>query len=121
MHKVLLLVVSLAASWAYPIDYGTQLTPAIVKEDPAAYPKYHFEYGVKDDQTGDIKEQAEERDGDVVKGEYSLIEPDGTLRKVQYQDDGKSGFNAIVTRGHSTHPAPKKVAVPVPVPLLYHH
>nr|AYA49940.1 cuticular protein 85 [Leptinotarsa decemlineata] len=76
-----------------------------------AYPKYRFEYGVKDGHTGDIKEQTEERDGEVVKGEYSLVEPDGTVRKVQYGDDGHSGFNAVVTRtGHAVHPAtPQKL------------
>lgn len=47
-----------------------------------AYPKYKFNYGVKDGHTGDIKEQSEERDGDAVKGEYTLVEPDGTVRKV---------------------------------------
>nr|CAI5833986.1 unnamed protein product [Callosobruchus analis] len=80
--------------------------------DFVAYPKYHFQYGVKDGHTGDIKEQSEHRDGDAVKGEYSLVEPDGTIRKVQYEDDGHSGFNAIVTRtGHAVHPvAPAKLA-----------
>lgn len=77
-----------------------------------AYPKYHFEYGVKDGHTGDIKEQSEERDGDAVKGEYSLVEPDGTVRNVKYQDDGHSGFNAIVTRtGHAVHPQTSKLAL----------
>ncbi|KAL3283024.1 hypothetical protein HHI36_006181 [Cryptolaemus montrouzieri] len=77
-----------------------------------SYPKYRFEYGVKDGQTGDVKEQSEERDGDVVKGEYSLLEPDGTIRKVQYHDDGHSGFNAIVTKtGHAVHPV-ETVKVP---------
>lgn len=82
-----------------------------------AYPKYQFEYGVKDGHTGDIKEQSEQRDGDVVKGEYSLVEPDGTVRKVQYQDDGHSGFNAIVTRsGHAIHPPqPAKIAYAAPI------
>lgn len=83
-----------------------------------AYPKYHFNYGVKDGHTGDIKEQEEERDGDVVRGSYSLVEPDGTVRKVQYSDDGHSGFNAIVTRsGHAHHPAS---AIVKPVVALQH-
>lgn len=33
------------------------------------YPKYHFDYGVTDYKTGDIKKQWEMRDGDVVKGD----------------------------------------------------
>lgn len=45
-----------------------------------AYPKYSFNYGIKDPHTGDIKSQAEERDGDVVKGQYSLVEADGSVR-----------------------------------------
>lgn len=89
-----------------------------------AYPKYHFNYGVKDGHTGDIKEQTEERDGDVVKGQYSLVEPDGTVRKVEYTADHHNGFNAVVTKtGHAVHPAqPIKLAVASPHALYsgYH-
>lgn len=47
----------------------------------------------------------ETRHGDVVKGEYSLKEPDGTIRIVKYTADDKNGFNAIVERkGHAVHP-----------------
>lgn len=37
-----------------------------------APPKYAFKYGVNDYHTGDVKSQHETRDGDVVKGQYSL-------------------------------------------------
>lgn len=71
-----------------------------------AYPKYEFKYGVTDAHTGDQKSQVEERDGDVVKGQYSLVEPDGTIRTVDYTSDPHNGFNAVVTRsGHAAHPA----------------
>ncbi|KAK9739576.1 Insect cuticle protein [Popillia japonica] len=74
--------------------------------DYHAYPKYDFEYGVKDEHTGDHKEQHEERDGDVVKGYYTLHEPDGTIRTVHYTADKHNGFNAHVERsGHAGHPA----------------
>lgn len=43
-------------------------------------PQYTFEYQVNDHQTGDIKEQKEQRDGDVVKGQYSLVKLDGSVR-----------------------------------------
>lgn len=33
-----------------------------------AHPRYAFEYSVNDPHTGDIKQQKEERDGEVVKG-----------------------------------------------------
>ncbi|RZC35687.1 Chitin bind 4 domain containing protein [Asbolus verrucosus] len=70
-----------------------------------APPKYEFKYGVEDHHTGDIKSHQESRDGDVVKGEYSLHEPDGTILRVQYTADKHSGFNAVVHRqGHANHP-----------------
>ncbi|TKX27831.1 cuticular protein RR-2 [Spodoptera litura] len=55
------------------------------------HPKYEFEYEVKDGHTGDHKEQHEHRDGDVVKGHYSLHEPDGSIRHVHYHSDKHSG------------------------------
>jgi hypothetical protein len=65
-------------------------------------PKYSFEYGVADAHTGDKKSQSETRDGDVVKGQYSLLEADGTTRTVHYTADAHNGFNAHVTRsGHA--------------------
>lgn len=74
-------------------------------QDYYAYPKYKFEYGVKDDHTGDHKSQWEVRDGDVVKGEYTLDEADGTKRVVQYTADDHHGFNAVVKKiGHAYHP-----------------
>lgn len=36
-------------------------------------PRYAFNYGVSDPNTGDIKSQHETRDGDVVKGKYLII------------------------------------------------
>ncbi|XP_030745566.1 cuticle protein 19-like [Sitophilus oryzae] len=68
-------------------------------------PKYEYKYAVGDPKTGDQKEQTEERYGDVVKGEYSLAEPDGTIRVVKYTADKVNGFNAEVSRiGKSYHP-----------------
>jgi hypothetical protein len=63
-----------------------------------AYPKYAYDYAVKDAHTGDAKSQWETRDGDHVKGAYSLVEPDGTLRIVEYTSDKHNGFNAIVKK-----------------------
>ncbi|KAL3283001.1 hypothetical protein HHI36_006158 [Cryptolaemus montrouzieri] len=72
--------------------------------DYYAHPKYEFNYGVQDPHTGDHKFQQESRDGDVVKGSYSLVEPDGTTRIVHYTADDHNGFNAVVEKqGHATH------------------
>ncbi|XP_065084554.1 adult-specific cuticular protein ACP-20-like [Ochlerotatus camptorhynchus] len=74
-------------------------------QDYYAYPKYKFEYGVNDHKTGDHKSHWEIRDGDVVKGQYSLHEADGTERVVEYKSDKHSGFEAHVKRvGHGQHP-----------------
>uniref|UniRef100_A0A182I6I4 Uncharacterized protein n=1 Tax=Anopheles arabiensis TaxID=7173 RepID=A0A182I6I4_ANOAR len=51
-------------------------------EDYHSHPSYKFEYGVKDPHTGDHKSQWEHRDGDVVKGAYTLHEADGTERPI---------------------------------------
>lgn len=45
-----------------------------------------------------MKSQQETRSGDVVQGAYSLIEPDGTHRIVEYTADPVHGFNAVVRR-----------------------
>lgn len=93
-------------------DYGFDLGGAGISgisgieegKDYYAYPKYKFEYGVKDPHTHDHKSQWEHRDGDVVKGEYTLDEADGTKRVVSYHADGKTGFHAEVKRiGHAVH------------------
>uniref|UniRef100_A0A182Y854 Uncharacterized protein n=1 Tax=Anopheles stephensi TaxID=30069 RepID=A0A182Y854_ANOST len=60
------------------------------------FPLYEFSYGVHDPETGDTKEQWEKRVGDHVKGKYTLDQPDGTQRVVEYEADDKSGFEAIV-------------------------
>ncbi|RVE52437.1 hypothetical protein evm_002831 [Chilo suppressalis] len=85
------------------------------QEEEYAHPKYEYSYSVADGHTGDNKSQHESRDGDAVHGEYSLVEADGSVRKVQYSADDHNGFNAIVS-----HSAPAHHAAPAPV-LLAHH
>lgn len=61
-------------------------------------PQYSFAYTVNDQQTGDSKSQHETRSGDVVRGQYSLTDPDGSRRTVDYAADPHNGFNAVVQR-----------------------
>ncbi|XP_065163338.1 cuticle protein 8-like [Atheta coriaria] len=92
-----------------------------VHHEPEHYghPKYQFKYGVHDTHTHDIKEQEESRDGDVVKGYYSLLQPDGRTRIVHYTADKHSGFQAQVEyKGHAAHPEVVHKAILAPV---YHH
>ncbi|XP_062121039.1 cuticle protein 8 [Drosophila sulfurigaster albostrigata] len=61
-------------------------------------PQYEFHYAVHDTHTGDVKDQFEHRRGGYVTGRYSLVEPDGHRRIVDYSADPLLGFNAQVRR-----------------------
>ncbi|XP_061377899.1 cuticle protein 7-like [Danaus plexippus] len=69
--------------------------------DYYTYPKFQYEYKVKDPYTGDIKSEHVIRDGDHVKGHYSLHQPDGLERVVHFYSDDKTGFHADVK--YNTH------------------
>ncbi|KAM7363286.1 larval cuticle protein A2B-like [Cochliomyia hominivorax] len=79
-------------------------TKTLEEYDP--HPQYKFSYGVDDKLTGDSKTQHEERDGDVVHGQYSLIDADGYKRTVTYTADDHHGFNAVVHRESLVKVAP---------------
>lgn len=70
-------------------------------------PHYTYSYNVNDYHTGDSKSQHETRTGDVVRGQYSLTDPDGSRRTVDYTADPHNGFNAVIRR---TGLAPAPVA-----------
>ncbi|XP_026272313.2 uncharacterized protein LOC113202343 [Frankliniella occidentalis] len=78
-------------------DY-TPVRHAAVEDYPSAPAKYEYAYDIHDEVTGDIHSQHESRDGDVVHGSYSLLDPDGTRRTVEYTADAQHGFNAVVHR-----------------------
>ncbi|KAM7363287.1 larval cuticle protein A2B-like [Cochliomyia hominivorax] len=81
---------------AAPVVVAQKVVVKSEEYDP--HPQYKYSYGVEDKLTGDSKSQVEERDGDVVRGEYSLIDADGYKRTVQYTADDHNGFNAVVHR-----------------------
>ncbi|KAL7044559.1 hypothetical protein ACKWTF_001965 [Chironomus riparius] len=64
-----------------------------VTEKPA---NFEFSYEVNEPKTGDIKQQFEKAVDGVIKGQYWLIEPDGSKRIVDYTADDKNGFQATV-------------------------
>lgn len=78
-------------------------------EDYDPNPQYSYAYDIQDGITGDSKSQQESRSGDVVQGSYSLTDPDGTRRTVEYVADPVNGFNAVVHK----EPLVAKVAAPV--------
>ncbi|XP_059084163.1 uncharacterized protein LOC131881341 [Tigriopus californicus] len=59
-------------------------------------PKFEYNYGVSDPVTGDQKTHTESRDGDVVRGQYSFVDSDGSIRTVTYTADSEHGFQAVV-------------------------
>lgn len=82
---------------------------------------YHFEYAVHDPITGDVKSQNEVSDGHgSVKGTYSLVEPDGATRVVEYTADAVHGFNAQVKRIEPQHKAAVHAPVHAPVHVPVH-
>jgi len=71
-----------------------------------AYPKYSYNYGVADKITGDQKSAGEVRDGALTKGYYSVVQPDGVLRTVNYISTPHGGFQAqVINKGIAGHPA----------------
>ncbi|XP_011198298.4 larval cuticle protein A2B [Bactrocera dorsalis] len=84
---------------------------AVAVEEYDPHPQYKYGYDVQDTLSGDSKGHVEERDGDVVRGEYSLIDSDGFRRVVTYTADPINGFNAVVRREPLV--APVVAAAPV--------
>ncbi|XP_069696249.1 cuticle protein 19.8-like [Periplaneta americana] len=108
--KVLVFAALVAATKALYLGASPVVRPVPFNYD-AEYdpdPHYSYSYDVHDPITGDSKGQVETRDGDVVQGSYSLLEPDGNVRTVDYYADAVNGFNAVVR---------KTPAVPAPVPI----
>ncbi|CAB0020079.1 unnamed protein product [Nesidiocoris tenuis] len=88
-------------------------------EEYDPHPQYSFSYSVNDPTTGDSKQQSESRDGDNVQGSYSLVEPDGTTRTVDYTADPVNGFNAVVHKEGTAHAAPVAVAHAAPIAVAH--
>ncbi|XP_073820011.1 larval cuticle protein A2B-like [Musca autumnalis] len=81
-----------------PVHVAAKTVLAKADDEFDPHPQYKYGYDVQDAVSGDSKSQVEERDGDVVRGEYSLIDADGFKRTVQYTADDVNGFNAVVHR-----------------------
>ncbi|XP_055596896.1 larval cuticle protein A3A-like [Uranotaenia lowii] len=113
-------VISSPALVSAPLTYAAPLTKtlvaapvakAVVADEYDPNPQYSYSYGISDALTGDQKSQQESRNGDAVQGSYSLVDPDGTKRTVEYTADPIHGFNAVVHR----EPLAAKAVVAAPV------
>lgn len=109
----------LVAKVATPVvaKVATPVITKTIEDNSEAF--YDFGYSVQDPHTGDFKSQQESRRGNLVQGSYSLVEPDGTRRIVEYTADEVNGFNAVVHKEgqevavKAVAPAVAKVATPV--------
>ena len=100
----------------------TVAEPAIVRtvlEEPVAVarvvPRYSYGYSVNDAVSGDSKQRQESRDGDVVTGSYTVADPDGRIRHVEYTADKEHGFRATVT--YDGEPGPVAIPFAAPTPI----
>jgi outer membrane biosynthesis protein TonB len=75
-------------------------------------PSYQFGFDVKDDEFTNYQNRKETRDGNVIKGSYSVVDSDGFIRTVSYTADPKEGFKAEVVR----EPTDIVIKVPTPAP-----
>jgi hypothetical protein len=109
----------LGPSYAAPAAYAAYTAPVVKAAAPIAYPaapaQYSYAYDIQDALTGDSKSQHESRSGDVVQGSYSLVDPDGTRRTVDYIADPVNGFNAVVHKEPVAYAAPAVAKAVAPV------
>lgn len=95
------------------VSAGVLAPLPIAQLDPL--PQYSYGYDVQDALTGDYKGHQEHRNGDLVTGSYTVVDPDGTRRIVDYAADPLNGFNAVVRREPLVVPAPARLVAPAPV------
>ncbi|XP_022824787.1 cuticle protein-like [Spodoptera litura] len=112
VSKVIVILSLAVAAYAVPLVPVSK----VVYAEPEAPAHYDFSYSVHDDHSGDVKQQQEARQGDAVHGSYSLVQPDGVHRIVEYTADKEHGFNANVRyEGTPIHAEPAKIAYAAPV------
>lgn len=85
----------------------------IIRDPPHSSTDYKYSYDIQDPTTGDSKSQHEVRQGDIVRGAYSFLGPDGMKRTVEYTADSKHGFQAVIREERvEEQPLPLKEKIP---------
>ena len=110
---IALALFAVANAAVVPVPAAPVLAKTVELEEYDPHPQYQYGYNVQDNLSGDAKGHVEERDGDIVRGEYSLIDADGFKRTVTYTADPVNGFNAVVRREPLVVAAPVVKAAPV--------
>jgi hypothetical protein len=75
---------------------------------------YQFGFDVKDDEFTNYQNRKEVKEGNVIKGSYSVVDSDGFIRTVTYTADPKEGFKAQVVR------EPTDIVIKFPTPAPEH-
>ncbi|XP_045501765.1 cuticle protein 18.6-like [Colias croceus] len=111
----LLLLKFIASSESNPIIAAAiEHAPVSAVVNTVDYPRYAYSYAVIDPHTNDKKAHWETREGNEVNGAYSLVEPDGNIRIVEYNANDVKGFTAVVKKlGPNVHPTQIVQAVPL--------
>lgn len=100
---------------AAQVAYQAPVTKLVYAE-PEGPVQYQYEYSVQDPNSGDDKQQKETRNGDAVQGFYTVVQPDGLRRIVEYTSSKEHGFNAVVRYEGQAIQHVKQVAyAPAPV------
>ncbi|XP_064118896.1 cuticle protein 19-like [Macrobrachium nipponense] len=82
--------------------------PAPSYEEPEEGMPFDFEFAVNDQYKGLDFAHDSESDGNVVKGEYHVLLPDGRTQIVTYTADAYNGYQAEVTyEGEAQYPEPQ--------------
>ncbi|KPI96684.1 Cuticle protein 7 [Papilio xuthus] len=104
VHQLIILSCLIMSATCMVLHQAVPLYVPIQYQEPTR--NYDFAYEVNDAHTGDYKRQQETRIGDTVLGHYSLLQPDGITRTVQYRADEGTGFNAVVN--NAGRPIPER-------------
>ncbi|KAF6207147.1 hypothetical protein GE061_018386, partial [Apolygus lucorum] len=107
------------AAHAAPLAYAAPaLHKTVVADEYDPHPQYSYAYDIQDALTGDSKSQHESRNGDVVQGQYSLVEPmvpsgPSTTPLTPSTDSTPSSANP---EPPSSRPPPSSLRSPLPSP-----
>jgi len=93
-RKILLLILSAGVVEPRPRELQGELLPPVHAHAPVPF---NFGYEVSNAATGDTKSHQETLEDGVLRGSYSVVQPDGFRRVVNYVSDAEHGFRADVT------------------------
>jgi len=93
-RKILLLILSAGVVEPRPRELHGELHPPGHEHVPVPF---NFGYEVSSADTGDTKSHQETLEDGVLRGSYSVVQPDGFRRVVNYVSDAEHGFRADVT------------------------